>query len=164
MAGQPAAEQALVAAATARASSARAGPQGVRPAQQGGMGQAAAARVPRHRPPGHAVPLQPRPGARQDVLLLVRAGSQRDNHRSRAGQGLALQQVRPLREAPVPGLDKAALRRTHEPRGPEMGQAQEDPQPCIPSREAQGISSSFSFTITCSDFSKIGFVIDHQWA
>ena len=128
VAGRPAAEQAMVGASAAGAGSALAGPprhvlplphgrpHGVRPPQQGSLGgKAAAAGVPRRRAPRHAVPPQQRPGARQDVLLLVRADSQRDHHRPRAGQGRALQQVRPLGEAPVPGPDEAHLRRSHQP-------------------------------------------------
>jgi hypothetical protein len=49
-----------------------------------------------------------------------------------AGQGRAVQQVRALGEAQLPGAGQGDGRRPGEPRGCEMGQAQEDPRPCVP--------------------------------
>jgi hypothetical protein len=48
---------------------------------------AAAAGMPRHRPSRHAVHPQERPGARQDVFLVVWPDTKRDHYRPGTGQG-----------------------------------------------------------------------------
>ncbi len=133
VAGRPPAAPAVVAAAAAGAGAARAGPprhalplphrrpRGARAAKQGGLGEAAAAAVPRHRAARRAVPPQQRQGARQGVLLMVRPDPQGDHRQPGPGQGRAVQQIRSLGEAQVPGSDEAALRRRRQPRGREVG-------------------------------------------
>jgi len=61
-------------------------------------------------------------------------------------QGRAVQQVRALREAQLQGAVQADVRRPSESGRREMGQAQEDPQPRIPSGEAQ--CTRFFFVIS----------------
>ena len=106
--------------------------------------------MPRHRAAHQAVPPRHRRqgAARQAAAAvhhLVRPDAGGARHRSRAGQGRPVQQVRPLREDQFPGAIEADPPRPVRPRGREVGQAQEDPQPGFPAREAQG-------TISCNQF------------
>jgi hypothetical protein len=101
--GRPVAGPAVVAASAARAGAARAGPprhvlplphrrpQGLRPDEPGGVVQALAAAVPRHRAPRGTVPLQQHPGARQDVHVLVRSDPQGHHRRPGPCQRRAVQ-------------------------------------------------------------------------
>jgi hypothetical protein len=83
---------------------------------------------------------------RQHLYYLVRADSQGGNHGGRVSQRHPIEQVWPLRE-----VHEQASREDDRPRGcelrrREMGQTQEDPEPRVPSREAQGWLSNFLHT------------------
>lgn len=75
---------------------------------------------------------------RQHLYYLVRTDSQGGHHGGRVSQRHPIKQVWPLRE-----VHEQASREDDRPRGRElrrreMGQTQEDPEPRVPSREAQG--------------------------
>ena len=169
--GRLVAGPAVVAASAARAGAARAGPprhvlplphrrpQGLLPDEPGGVVQAVAAAVPRHRAPRGTVPLQQHPGARQDEHVLVRSDPQGHHRRPRPRQGRAVQQVRALREAQLQGAVQADVRRPSESGRREMGQAQEDPQPRIPSGEAQGTPNDFLLFDICLTITNWRFLL-----
>lgn len=86
----------------------------------------------------HSLTAQTLMSCRQDLHHLVRPNPQGDHHGGRVSEGHLVKQVWPLREVHEQASGEVASPWDRELRRREMGKTQKDPEPCIPSRKAQG--------------------------
>lgn len=75
---------------------------------------------------------------RQDLHHVVWPNPEGDHHGGRVSEGHLVKQVWPLREVHEQASGEVASPWDRELRRREMGKTQKDPEPCIPSRKAQG--------------------------